>query len=373
MTMSRTDHPQNRLAGIHGLRFLAAAMVFVFHLRDVAGVVPFFSLDIYLSEGVRLFFVLSAFSLMYSTNIYISRKDWIRIFVVKRYFRIAPLFYIMAFVGVMMGISGSHTLPEIMMTATFVFNFYPDQVGSLAWGGWTVGVEMVFYALLPMIIGVVTSLRAAIVFLAFAIVVGSATLTAPTPSALPWYYVLMSFPTQLQFFAAGILAYFVYQLLLHAPRPQHQRPAVVFPVLATMALCGWLVIAQPLTFLPAYTERETGYIAALILFGLLTVWQAISPSSIFASRFCAYWGERSYSIYLLHGPILVAGQPLWKLLVLSLGEPAGYLATALIAFTFILSCSWLTYRFIEQPGIKFGMSLYARPDKGPNTASVGAW
>ncbi len=87
--------PQGRLLpGIHGLRGIAALAVVLFHIVHIADVaVPrsfsFIAADF--GKGVHLFFVLSAFSLMHSTEHTMHRPAWVRnislsVFFVLRHF-----------------------------------------------------------------------------------------------------------------------------------------------------------------------------------------------------------------------------------------------------------------------------------------------
>jgi hypothetical protein len=73
---------------------------------------------------------------------------------------------------------------------------------------------------------------------------------------------------------------------------------------------------------------------------------------MFESRLALVWGERSYSVYLIHYPLIFilmflltfAAMPRWCLLV----------ATSISAFA-LTGMFWLvTYEFIERPGIRLG-------------------
>ena len=121
----------------------------------------------YLGAGVHLFFVLSAFSLMYSTSRAVGRDSWIEDYLIKRYFRIAPLFYVMMLFFLVFNYFYWKVKPElsvILFNITFLYNFLPDHVASIVWAGWTLGVEMLFYAAFPLLILTLRSLRSSLVF-----------------------------------------------------------------------------------------------------------------------------------------------------------------------------------------------------------------
>jgi len=362
-----------KLAGIHGLRFLAFFMVLIFHLRDVAGIAPSGGFDRNLGSGVRLFFVISAFSLMYSTTRYMARPDWIKVFAVKRFFRIAPLFYLMIIATSFVGIMGPHNLVDAILSFGFVFNFMPDQQGSLVWAGWTVGVEMIFYAMMPLIIGCIIGVRSSILFLGAGIVLGYAALNAQVHPGMPHLFSYMTFPGQIQFFAAGTAAYFIY---LAAQKSVANVMPVVIALAIVVAVGAWSIVTPRISSLPVSTELERNYASCILVFGALVIWQAIKPSWVFSNRFVVYWGERSYSMYLLHGPILIFGHPLWVNIVARVGLTLGYPAVAIVALVLVLCSSWVTYRFIERPGMQLGSRLYrAREDiSAPSrTKVIGEW
>lgn len=115
--------------------------------------------------GVQLFFVLSAFSLCYSTLPSMSKKEWGRDYLIKRFFRVAPLFYTMLLVWqIFYSLRGGvFDVRNFLLNILFVFNFVPTKYESSVAAGWTIGVEMVFYILFPAILLMVTRLRHAIV------------------------------------------------------------------------------------------------------------------------------------------------------------------------------------------------------------------
>ncbi len=67
------------LPGLYGLRATAALMIVFFHLAPNVRVPGAFSIiKTHFGLGVPLFFVLSGFSLMYSTSRYVGRDGWCR-------------------------------------------------------------------------------------------------------------------------------------------------------------------------------------------------------------------------------------------------------------------------------------------------------
>src|SRR6478609_6857089 len=138
------------LPGLHGLRAMAAIMVLLFHLHAiphlaVPGLLPWIATHFGL--GVHLFFALSAFSLAWANPQAASRPGP---YLVKRFFRIAPLYWLLATLILLVG--GWPGTGRVLAEYGFAFNFIPGWQGGLVPAGWTVGVEMPFYVLLPLLL-----------------------------------------------------------------------------------------------------------------------------------------------------------------------------------------------------------------------------
>jgi peptidoglycan/LPS O-acetylase OafA/YrhL len=91
-----------RLPGIHGLRAIAAIGVVFFHVAYLPAFTkpafitlpPIFDHIVpILGNCVPLFFVISAFSLTYAHDKSVGRDGWIGPYLIKRIFRIGPLFW----------------------------------------------------------------------------------------------------------------------------------------------------------------------------------------------------------------------------------------------------------------------------------------
>lgn len=209
------------LPGIHGLRGVAALAVVIFHVVYIGGVsvpdwVAYLTREFHYS--VHLFFILSAYSLMHSTQGTLGNPDWARNYFIKRLFRIAPLYYFVIILLLTLELLRGHLatdIDKILLNVTFVFGFIPFS--EIVWGGWSVGLEMIFYVLFPVLLILIRSLRAAAGLLLAGIAVSYLTryvlhhqyrCTIPLPELDLSYY---SFLPNLAFFCMGIFAYFLVQ------------------------------------------------------------------------------------------------------------------------------------------------------------------
>lgn len=205
------------LAGIHGLRGFAALAVVLYHLCHIAALNAPASFQFIRRDfgySVHLFLILSAFSLMHSTEPRAGQAHWVDEYVIKRFFRIAPLFYCILFFelarqAVQGGIQAD--IHGILLNLSFTFGFVPFS--GFVWGGWSVGVEMIFYALFPVLILTIRTPRAALVLLATSIIISyslRAALHAQHLSMVPrprWDWSYFAFASNICFFAMGLYAY----------------------------------------------------------------------------------------------------------------------------------------------------------------------
>jgi peptidoglycan/LPS O-acetylase OafA/YrhL len=370
--------PQGRLLpGILGLRGIAALAVVLFHLIHLANIsapdaFSFIAADF--GKGVHLFFVLSAFSLMHSTEYTMHRPRWVSDYFIKRFFRIAPLYYcIMAGMilwPVMINGRWSLDFEALVLNITFTFGLVPWK--GIVWAGWSVGVEMLFYAVFPILLMTVRTRVGTMVLLAISILITYAARSAlnahyeHTVSLYRYNWAYFSFAANLCFFAMGMYAF-------RAVHTIDRDSAVMrwfIPVAgASLIACLLLTeIGRPLRLL---------WKADLIVWGLafaaLSIWQSTRPNRWSANWLFEYLGERSYSIYLLHPVVIVLlkspVQVVYAMLTPYLGAYAYFACAALILLP-LLTLSEVSYRMVELPFIRLGQRINA--SKRDSTQAEGA-
>ncbi len=116
--------------------------------------------------GVQLFFVISAVTISHTLDADERRygaavHTVVLRFYIKRFVRIVPLYYaaILAY-GVLDylahlahgQINLPHHLPDVAANLLFIHGWVPSAINSVVPGGWSIGVEMSFYALAPLIL-----------------------------------------------------------------------------------------------------------------------------------------------------------------------------------------------------------------------------
>ena len=356
---------ERKLDGLHGLRAVAALAVVLFHLEAMPGLptTPWLAATtahFYLS--VQLFFVISAFSLYHSSRYAPASYP---AYLVKRFFRIAPLYYVMlAYVSWRVGFPG---WPAFLANLTFTFNLIPGLEQGVVFAGWSVGVEMIFYLVLPALLFL---LRGRIAFMGLFAVTAALSalawhLTAGAPG-LNENFAYYSLVGNLPAFAAGLLAYSVFMSL--DAQPRRARSSVALAVVFAGLLAA--AAADPLEL----HWRASGlYFAFWALpFAGLCLWQALYPSKLMRSRVLQWLADRSFSIYLLHPVVLAVVRRVYQV-VAGLGIPdGGWLYPACLAggLSCLFAAAEITYRCVELPGIAMGRRIAARINAGAKRLRV---
>ncbi|TIT17829.1 MAG: acyltransferase, partial [Mesorhizobium sp.] len=230
---------RSRVECLDGLRALAAMWVLVGHCLLLTGWrVPILGEP---DLGVDLFIMLSGFLMVFHYQLRQDNEPWQRPetwlkFWTRRYFRIAPLFYVMLFLALALGpylyesrtviddfLLRSHQAPEryldsglknIVAHLLFLFGLLPNFAYRTPLPDWSLGLEMQFYAVFPAVMLLVRRLgwiRSAVLIAALGGLVvfamGQMSVHFPMPSFLA---------LKMQVFLCGMLLAGV----LHASRPR---------------------------------------------------------------------------------------------------------------------------------------------------------
>jgi peptidoglycan/LPS O-acetylase OafA/YrhL len=148
---------------IDTLRGIAILMVVILHHSQT-----FYSLPrlvkvatSYCQMGVQLFFVASAFALCTSLDLRRAEQNPFSSFFIRRYFRIAPLYYLgLAFYATCdvafryFGPSSGesiYTPINIVSNILFLHGFVLTAFNGIVPGGWSIATEMTFYLIFPVL------------------------------------------------------------------------------------------------------------------------------------------------------------------------------------------------------------------------------
>jgi peptidoglycan/LPS O-acetylase OafA/YrhL len=323
------------------------------------------------ARGVELFFMLSAMTLFHTGRTqHAGEVHALRNFFIRRFFRIAPMFYLVSlffFVRSNIWYSGGTDVlfntSRTLANLTFIFNFVPQFMPPL-FGEWSIGLEVAFYAIVPLLFRWVRDLDHAIYLLLGAMLVGGTLFRLGELHPLmadknQWAnYMNYSFPNHWSSFAFGILAYFIIQ------RPIHPKHA---PALLAVALyVGILVWSQPWFYihgLPHHLQFDVAFLALVVALHLRRF-------RLFVNRPLSYLGRISFSVYLLHD--IVKDNIKDYVLVLGLPPPLSFALLLAVVTALTAGLSALSYKYVELPGIALGKKLIRKLDARTAGAEVTA-
>jgi peptidoglycan/LPS O-acetylase OafA/YrhL len=304
---------RQRLAGLDGLRGLAALYVVVNHvfLRAFPGYpmdrAPFWAgWFIYGRFAVVVFIVLSGFSLALSPARNGWRLDGISRFAHRRARRILPAYWAaLAFslaVAWLIVPQPGHGVPDaksVVVNGLLVQNVVGAPSPNAAF--WSMAVEAQLYVLFPLLLLMVRRWGAVVMVATVTLVVATVGIVGPHVSRLDTF-VIQSPPDLAALFAVGILS----AAIVGASRPRRSWPwarlalGAAAPVLATIWWQGSVWTLDHLF----WVDLALGPAIACLLAGLATGRPA-PFLRLLDARPMRHLGSSSYSLYLTHGPIVV--------------------------------------------------------------------
>src|ERR1700712_1513757 len=345
-----------RARGLDGLRGIAAVSVVVLHVWMFAGIVSPTRTDLLdrfvgeLRLAVPLFFVLSGFLVArpwLRSGLNDAPLPSLRTYVVRRSARILPGYWVClaGSYAIMRAIDHPRAVSLSDLPAFFLFTENQSEAlhGQLNPPLWTLAIEMSFYAVLPLLgIALWWALRRAGRGAAFGLIV------VVGLSGIAWSGLAVqngwdtltttSLPSYLPLFACGLGA----AVIAHGRRPgTFVRWAMLVGGVALVFADAWWRSSG--AGVPGYVVQD---VVAGLGFALLCVFAASTPGHLIGSRPLAFTGAVSMGTYLWHMPVLY--------LILALGlMPQSISLAMLVVIGASILAGWLSYKLIEQPGMRF--------------------
>lgn len=361
----------NYFSGLDTLRFFAAALVVLFHIRaseltQLLPTLPKWPIFLKGSMAVSFFFVLSGFLITY---ILLKEKEVeesisIKNFYLKRVFRIWPVYFIVVTFGL---IFYWYLLPHLGFSfeveynkwfGVLLYTFFGANIMSSFFhvGGilnvtWSIAVEEQFYIFWAPLIKISKSRVLFSIVFVFLL-----SFLAQVLNHYEFFNVSSGFKkfiNTLGFYhmaLGGILAYFV------AYKKDTILKLLVFRNRVFQALLFLVILAYFTTYYSNYKYVLLENLIMSLLFGWLIINVSINTNRIFGleNKITTYLGRRSYGIYMYHSvSIYVVLFILGKfkdLMPYSIFQ----LLAILFVFGLTILISFLSYRFIESPILRKG-------------------
>lgn len=338
--------------------------------------------------AVDLFMVLSGLLMAYtvqareSTEPMSSPANWLR-FYVRRYFRLAPAYYLCLFLVVALApvyLGGythlrqlnpalwqgdwvydpartNYTAGNLLLHVSFLFGLFPTYSFSTFLPDWSLSLEMQFYVVFPFIYLAMKRFgtgKTAVVLALFSY-------------AFMWIFN--------QAVAAGKANFFFEPSMLFFKLPIFLAGVLIYRAASTSTTSNWHRITYVLLALLMCANLGDIYHGQVIYLVFLVALMAVMAvpyrpiarhlnvlEMVCRSRIVTFMSDVSYSVYLFHGLFLaIVGSQIgmsaknsgWPLVI---GTLAIWAAVIVLTYAF----SFLVFRFVELPGIALGKIIVGR-------------
>jgi peptidoglycan/LPS O-acetylase OafA/YrhL len=282
-----------------------------------------------------------------------ARHDGSGKFYIRRFFRIAPMFYAaLAFFLWLRGFAPNMYAPDglglrhVFMTATFTHGFMPDTITSVVPGSWSIADEMMFYAIFPLLITSLNKVRFPIAALLIGLVtfalssVQLEVVNTVLQMADPGRRALMGIFTQLWFVQQ--LPCFLFGMLVYKWASQGAPMRLLWArclIIASLAGMVFLACFPHPSLFRLSQPMQYGALFALFALGLMR-WQP----RLLVNPIIGWIGKVSFSGYLIH-LTLIATAPI---------PHASYLEAFLALTAATIALSTITFFCVEEPGNRLG-------------------
>lgn len=342
---------KKRIHGPDVLRGFASVGVVFFHVLYLSGLpvnATAHSVVGRFDFFVRLFFVISAFSMTYVYHERLNSLPDIRMFYLKRFFRLAPLFYFIIALNTILTLNYSRPLPglyDFILSITFLFPFSPGKHGSIVGGGWSIGIEWIFYILFPFTLSFIRTYKAALIVsvpLIIIAILGHEYFISFADGSLR-NFGLLFFLSHIQYFIVGIAAFYLYSI---TDNEKHHSKQLNGFFIVTI----FIFIVIYFKFWARIPEEIVLSVSSFFLVYLSSYNLPFYLDNVITR----YLGKISYSIYLMQFPIIQYFRE-WGIYSYISSFFNGYdlliyLASCLVTIITVIIISMITFKYIETPG-----------------------
>lgn len=345
---SQQQNTEERVIALDMLRGTLALSVAAYHFFVVTHPFTGWARDVVVVTGiyaVQIFFILSGFCFF---HLYAgtprAASTWPR-FYIKRFFRIAPLYYVaVACSGMLDPPVYPHPEPRtIAENLTLSFGlFHPNH--AMVPGGWSIGIEVVFYLALPVLLWLArpTGALHVLTVLLTALAVPFTFDKVESAHALQRFHLYVQVPNHaFLFLLGGIVA------------DIRRRTSMRLPAVAALVPIGLFLVA--VSQMPSFQDHLEVMVGLPRVLYVMLSFVVVLVVALLRTPQAQLWrplgvlGDWSYSVYLVHPFAWVLVHRLRHVLSPSAQLIAGLLTTLLIAA--------LTHRYVERPANALGRRL----------------
>ena len=374
--LTARTHSTSHLDALDGFRAGLALWVYLGHLAHASG---FSNRLLGLHPlAVDLFMVLSGFLMVHIWKQDLQQTRFLSQstlnFYLMRFFRIAPLYYLLLLICYAFGPSLA-TMHDVVLKAlpppwaqsmpnfdpqtdwsfnsfrwvylhiSFLFGLVPGMENSTPLPDWSLSLEMQFYFVFPLLLILIRKIPILLLAIAAAVLA----FYAPRlwgnyldPGLLSHFGQPSFLPYRLNAFFAGM----IFALWLRQ-RASAQPLNRIYKTILPLAAC--------ICILPLSKPVILGY----VFFVAISFKKIPLISSLLSLKPLRFLGDISYSIYLCH--ILIVYPVVYVLLqapgFLELSSLARFSLSLLLTLPLVIFSAYLLYRFVELPSLRFGKKV----------------
>lgn len=310
-----------------------------------------------LGYTIQLFYMSSAFTLFLSMdNRYEHESRPLLNFFIRRFFRIAPMFYIAIGIycweNALIG-GAPFTFWNLISHVFFFHSVNPNWINTVVPGGWSVGIEMLFYCFVPFLYLKIKNAKHAFYFVLISLLIYNVFNMTLSNNMLiedktVWdAFLFFYLPAQLPAFALGILLYFLIRDGVNSLQLGPKKLMLIVIIFS-------IHFSGAISLLPIH-----------LIYGLIFIFFIIALSrnefKLLVNPFILHVGKVSYSMYLTHFLVIHALRH-YDLLdylpnISFLAGLANLLIRWIIVVTITLGIGSVGYYLVEQPMMNVGKKL----------------
>lgn len=331
-------------------------------------------------NGVQLFFVVSSLTLAMSWQRRARQEQAPALtFLIRRFFRIAPMFYGAFVLYLFLSPPGARfSWAQAAATLMFAHGWSPSMVSTVphGWiavpGSWSIAVEFAFYLAFPVLIDLLTTARRS----TFAFILSLPVAFGLDKLAMHLYtarygwtaadqFVFYWLPNQMPVFCLGFL---MYHVLRKRPKVVPRETSVRNTLLSFSIVASFCSLAMgrfPRT--PQMTAPFVPiHIAAALIFCMFIYLLATSTKSSWTNWASVALGKVSFGAYLLHFGVIQLGMHLFRTNAAPIKAAASGIALLLLVLCITYMLAYVAHILVEQPMIAVGRKLAKQMERSLN-------
>lgn len=329
---------RERIESLDYLRGIFSVSVMIYHFyTHTNGILGSESLlgrlGVYAVSG---FFVISGMSMRIAYHDMVISFNSVAIFLKKRFFRLAPIYWIMTFFVILITLLNGnfkYSLLDVFYNLTLLFGVF-SPTNYMVVGGWSIGVEVSFYLLFPLIVifqrksCFISQVISLILFIAFAFFI----IDDKSIISEQWGLYINPF-NQLLFFVFGYSFFEAKKIFGNK----------IILMLGLLSILVFIFYKANGDLINITTELNRVIFSFCIIFLCFSSY-FIKIKSLIVSKFFKFLGDISYSLYLTH--------PFVMLTVMKITDH-NFFMLSIIASPLTVLLSFILYKYIEIPFIKY--------------------